>query len=411
VITTPTLRALKELDLGKLTTRPARDALIVPRDDVPTDDALPTHLRSIGVNVESRALPGYRAVMDEPLRSIVPDAVLNATVEWLTTRHPIDPDATEPARSVRTSDDPATLILRGKNGPVREAAQFFGGREHSFGIVTEPLERSTRSKTAVLMLNTATDTRVGPNRMYVDLARDWAGLGFTVLRVDLSGIGDTPARDGVRENAAFSPRFVDDAKSAMDFLSTRGVDRFVLMGLCSGAYRSYHTAVADRRVAGAILLNPQSFHYRDGDEFVRIRAVHYYRHAVLRGETWKKALRGDIDFKNLAPLLAHKLKQAAEARVESVAAKLRGRRDPSLDVAEFLEDLCARNVDLEFIFGATDPGLDYLLGHLGNKEKKLRAHPSFHVRIVDGTDHTFTRHWAREELATIMTEHLVGRFG
>jgi len=264
------------------------------------------------------------------------------------------------------------------------------------------------------MLNTATDTRIGPSRMYVDLSREWAALGLTAVRVDLSGIGDTPARDGMRENWAFSPSFVRDVQTILDFLVARGVKRVVLMGLCSGAYLAYHTAVADPRVAGTLLVNPQSFHYREGDEFVRtteFKSMGFYRSALFRGETWKKALRGEVHLAGIARTVAHKLVARGRARLSRLAAKTNAERSPSVDVAEYLEEMCDRGVDVHFVFGDTDPGLDYLRSHLREREESLRARKNFHVSIIDDVDHTFTRSWARRVLFDRLTAHVVERFG
>ena len=51
-----------------------------------------------------------------------------------------------------------------------------------------------------------------------------------------------------------------EAREAMDSIQeTRGIGRFVLMGLCSGAVTAFEAAGVDPRVAGAVLINPQGF--------------------------------------------------------------------------------------------------------------------------------------------------------
>ena len=73
---------------------------------------------------------------------------------------------------------------------MKEHAIVFGREATSVGIVTEPAAKHTSpSLPAVVILNSGVIHRVGPNRIYVALARDLAALGFPVLRFDLSGIG------------------------------------------------------------------------------------------------------------------------------------------------------------------------------------------------------------------------------
>ena len=44
---------------------------------------------------------------------------------------------------------------------------------------------------------------MGPHRLYVPLARDWAARGHHVLRYDLGGIGDSAPPPGAADNIAY----------------------------------------------------------------------------------------------------------------------------------------------------------------------------------------------------------------
>ena len=67
---------------------------------------------------------------------------------------------------------------------------MFGTSHRLFGVLVKPRVASA-DRPAVIMTNAGTVHRIGPHRLYVDLARELAELGFTVLRMDLSGIGDS----------------------------------------------------------------------------------------------------------------------------------------------------------------------------------------------------------------------------
>jgi len=63
------------------------------------------------------------------------------------------------------------------------------------GVLTEPdVARAPPDAPAVLLWNVGLNHRVGPFRVFVELARRLAEAGFTVLRLDLSGLGDSEVR-------------------------------------------------------------------------------------------------------------------------------------------------------------------------------------------------------------------------
>lgn len=150
--------------------------------------------------------------------------------------------------------DVAELAVDGV--PIRETPftvdQPFG---RLFGILAEP--RGVTAEVTAVLLNAGPQRRTGPNRMWVETARRWAAQGVPTARIDLAGIGDADG-DAMRftDNAAFyTGEFVDQVRAVMDDLESRGLPgRFVLMGLCAGAFWSAHTALADERVASVYLL-------------------------------------------------------------------------------------------------------------------------------------------------------------
>jgi hypothetical protein len=150
---------------------------------------------------------------------------------------------------------------------VEERALNYDEAGRLFGILAqrpEPIGR--RARTALLFLNVGSNHHVGPHRMYVTLGRELSALGFSAFRFDVAGLGDSRPPPGIKENLLYSRSSILDVQQAMTFLSrTIGAERFVLIGICSGAYLAFHTTVADSRVSGQILVNPQTFQWRGGD--------------------------------------------------------------------------------------------------------------------------------------------------
>ena len=116
----------------------------------------------------------------------------------------------------------------------------------------------------IILASAGTVHRIGPHRLYVALARRWAALGFHVLRLDLSGIGDSPAADDGVENVTYPRDGFLDLGEAMDWLAdAASAERFIVAGLCSGGDFAFQMGLRDPRVAGAVILNPRTFCVND----------------------------------------------------------------------------------------------------------------------------------------------------
>jgi hypothetical protein len=99
-----------------------------------------------------------------------------------------------------------------------------------FGVLTRPQE-SPRD-TGFIFINAGLLHRVGPFRLYVDIARRLAQSGFASIRLDLSGKGDSDALSGV----SLAESNIANISAAYGKLKQEtGVTKFSLGGLCSGA--------------------------------------------------------------------------------------------------------------------------------------------------------------------------------
>lgn len=164
-----------------------------------------------------------------------------------------------------------------------EQALLLGPTNTLVGVITPAAAGGPADAPFVVVLNAGIIHRVGPNRLHVSLARALASAGFPVLRVDLSGLGDSPPRaDGLAPLEAV----MADIRDIIDTLqASRQVERVVLMGLCSGADHSVIYAADDARVAGLVLLDPSiprtaGFHLR------------YYARRLLSRRSWGNLLLG-----------------------------------------------------------------------------------------------------------------------
>ena len=136
---------------------------------------------------------------------------------------------------------------------MKERALAFRRDRGLIGILTQPKTPHAQLPT-VILLNAGLIHRIGPYRLHVDLARHFARLGFSSLRFDLSGIGDSRLQ---RDSSSYEERINNDICHAMQAAEEAGChNQFVAFGLCTGARNAQSIAVADRRVVGAILVDP-----------------------------------------------------------------------------------------------------------------------------------------------------------
>jgi hypothetical protein len=156
-----------------------------------------------------------------------------------------------------TSAPDGARSLGGSVEPAEEVV-LFGSASTLVGIVTTPRGGAVdATRPGVILLNAGLLHRIGPNRLHVELARRLAATGLVALRFDFSGVGDSDVR---ADDLPFWESTIVEAREAMDFLQrTRGLQRFVLMGLCSGAVNSFHTAHVDPRAIGVVLLDPWGY--------------------------------------------------------------------------------------------------------------------------------------------------------
>ncbi|MDX1643222.1 MAG: alpha/beta hydrolase [Thermoanaerobaculia bacterium] len=276
---------------------------------------------------------------------------------------------------------------------MKEQVVHFGSKARLVGIVSEP-ERRLPEAPAVLLLNSGTLHRVGPNRLYVTLSRQLAARGLPVMRFDFSGIGDSGRRE---DRVPFLEGSVEETREAMDLLEERfGTRQFLLLGLCSGGNVAFATAVADERVTGCALINVRG-HLHGSDEeaetYYRNRGMrrHYLRMATrgsFRWKNWRKALAGQVDYRGF-------VRSLLQFRAGELSTQ-KGELGPELGILE------ARGVELLHLWCEGDEGLDYAEVVLEDRIERLEKAASSQLEVVEGADHTFTLLWSQERLHEIV---------
>jgi pimeloyl-ACP methyl ester carboxylesterase len=379
-------------------------ALVVPRDDVAADLTIADRLEGQGAEVERASVPGYGKMMVDAHESLPPSAVIDVSVRWLRARYPVTASAV--ASTVRV--DEFCLV----SPKVRETAVLFGGDRQLFGVASEPADPRDAIGTGVVFINAGSVHHIGPGRAYTTFAREWASLGFTVLRMDIGGVGDSGVRPGFADNHPYPNHAIDDIRVAVHWMLERGVSRVVVAGLCSGAHAAFHAGLEVDGLAGVMVINPIVFYWNpacalDVAAWMNYAESRRYSKSAREMDSWMRLVRGKVNVRYALGVGYRRFVEVASGAAEGIARRVGLSRNVE-DVGRDLARLSTRGVATLLVFSEGDPGLDFVRRRYSREVRLLeRRAKNFAMRVVEGADHTFTRIDAREKLRLLLTTHLL----
>lgn len=410
-MTTTTAAAIAAIDLTATTPDAAPPRmLIIERDGEPTGEgAWAERLAATDVEVVVERCCGYAQMVTDPQSAVVPrqmfDRIEEVVAEW--------------SAGVQRSAEPGIDPITGNDSETQECrfattcqvdhavheSTFVVDGASVFGILAKPTGGEPSSR-AIVLLNSGAVHHVGPNRLWVELARRWARHGFTVLRLDLSGIGDADCLEGAQDNDSYPPHAVDDIQRALDGLREQcGVSEYHLVGLCSGAYHAFRAGVAALPIASATMVNPLTFSWEDDGPrklktYEIIELAEDYRTKVLSASTWRRLYRRDLDLVTIARVLARRLSYTLDGRLRRFFGAVGMGR--TTDLAALLRRAADRGLSFAFVFAEGDAGYRLLQDECGSDLSRLLDSGSVTIDVVCNADHTFTQLEARQRLVGVL---------
>jgi alpha-beta hydrolase superfamily lysophospholipase len=423
VFTDETVQDLAQIDLLKLKPR-FRHALVVLPEGGPTQSPLVDSLRQAGADVEQRLLPGYEAMMAEPHFAVVPHDTLSSITAWMCSKESTieAPSSDGPSSS---SAFASSMVMRA-DIPVRESIHRLSEAPCLFGISTEA-GAGKADLPWLLMLNAGAAYRVGPGRLYVQLARHLATLGYPCLRMDISGIGDSVVDGTQAENDTYAATAFRDVALACDYLQSIDPGRsIVLMGLCSGAYAAFQSAaqLPHPALRESILINPLTFFWRDGMSLSespteRLQAWHYYWKIIFDPNSWIKLFSGKTTkgfrgtLRRFMQSVVLRSGAAAHPPTQAVAPGQQSQysHPPKEDLPADLGRVVAASRTLAMFVSESDPGHFLLMHKARRKATQLIRAGVLKCFFIKNADHTFSTESSRRALTQVLTEYLHSRFG
>ncbi|MDQ6839395.1 MAG: alpha/beta fold hydrolase [Actinomycetota bacterium] len=225
---------------------PLSDNTLVLLRDSMTLARVRAHFEGHGLQVEQ--ITGQPELLDAATpESVIPHGSVRRIAGWL------DEVMADDARLCRFPSTPTQAVV-GPADIVERPVRL--GPSGLFAMVTDSIDpKLSLRRPTVVFLNAAAEFHIGPARQWVELSRRLAGHGFRCLRIDLSGIGESPARAGQGRRRLYSPYALFDVAEVLQGATPDDPTNAVLVGLCSGAYAALESGAA-LGLRGVIAISP-----------------------------------------------------------------------------------------------------------------------------------------------------------
>ena len=288
LISPETERALETLNLAPLPAMPDRRVLLLSRDGVPTHKTLVQALERCGCALVQKTGAGYSAMMVFPHQEL-PPATSGAILEFLDVQtHRKSSDA-----APLHQKSPKSHSTLAEGGIVESVCLLPGASGSLFSILSQSEDKHLRSKWCLLFLNSGLVRHIGSNRMWVETARRWALRGISSVRLDFDHVGDSDGDQHISIGSLYEDKLVDQIETATRLIGSQiECDRFIAVGLCSGAYAAFQGLIQNVKIRGAILLNPRIFFWDPAVDQRRLQRRVVSRLADIAD--WRRLLKGEI---------------------------------------------------------------------------------------------------------------------
>jgi pimeloyl-ACP methyl ester carboxylesterase len=279
---------------------------------------------------------------------------------------------------------------------MNEQILQFGTGKELMGVFTRPCDTQKNASTALLLLNAGLLHRVGFNRFNTDLARQLVKYGFSSLRFDLHGLGDSTKFNG---KGSYDTQTLIDITDAIDILLEKSnAEKCILVGLCSGADIAHVVAVNDPRVGGVVFL--------DGYAFPTLGFYLYdYGPSLFNPYKITKFI-----FKKIAATIPSKKNKTTDVN-ENLKTAIYTREFPSRKkITSEVQQLIDRGTELYYIYSGGVPVYYNYEGQFRAMFRKVQFKNKVSYNFLKEADHTYTLLNPRQKLMTLITEWMKKKF-
>lgn len=353
-----------------------------------------------GLEIDSYGFDGLEPLLCPDTQGYTEPAATAALIDWM---HKAVPEQSH-FGGWDMDEAKQDLVLPG----CVETTLRFGPEDRLFGILSRPDRHA--SEIAVIIVNTGRNPRTGVGRFGVEFARRLAAEGITALRFDFAGLGDSIGLAG-EENMrsdVFENERGTDISAAIDTLEQLGYRRFMVHGICSGAYHGLHAAVTETRIEAVLMANLPLFLWKNGDSIAeskkRSYSLGHYKTRMAGRANWARLLRGESD---VIGILKGQMSGLAKL------VRLPGRKsvgtleqDPAVFARKLMAALSRRHARTLFLFDPDHAGAYEVQSLFGKGGAGLKAFAGAEIQMVPGLGDAVGEEAARKTAADRMIDFI-----
>ncbi len=306
--------------------------------------------------------------------------VREKTLQWL--------EKSAPAAAFETHE--LQLEKTAQIAPNVEAKvfNFQSGNEQVNGVLYAP--QNSKPTRAVLLLHGWSGYRIGPGQLLSETARELAKNGFAAYSFDFRGRGESE----LEVHQASLNSMIRDTMRAVPLLREQfGIEKFTLLGLCSGGEVAIGASLSHTRIDSLALWSAPIFSgaFDLARQARRSKsALQKYARKLFLPETWAKFFGGGLNWKMI-------MRALTGGRSNEDAAVL----DKAPDTQSQMKAFAAFAGKLLFIYGGNDPETPPSREFYREFVERTQMPHQFHE--IEGANHNYySVEWKREVIQTTL---------
>ena len=412
ILSKETAAGLSQINLLKMDYSNIKNMLLIERNDLKTDQKLLKVVADSDASTtcEHYLMDGYADMMAEPQETKIPFSTIDKIVDWISFN-----EDSKSNQKVETSTFKSLAFHPSADSNERICYPI---GSNLIGILTTPETAPNQSIPLVVLANSGSVHRVGPNRLYVELARELGKMGIASFRFDLRNLGESVMGLPTDENHPYPHGSTADIEEVINHLQSQfDYQNFVLAGLCSGAHNVFHAAIEldhDSRIEEVIMVNPLAFYRRphnfqdNSKEQEMAKNSEQYRKSLLDPSKWKQLLskRKNLGyiFKFVVRLFWKKLASAfsSVARIFGIAQQSQLSKD--------LNQYKNSDTRISFFIASKDPGKKMLMDNAGSTVSKMLKDQKLFLYDIENADHTFSNFQCRSRFIQKFGRHILDKY-
>lgn len=352
--------------------------LLLTRDSFPHDNKLVQSLEKAGCRVTLEVGTGYQDMLAAPHEPLPFSPATEKTItEFLQSA-----GSAQEALPSETRHDVHSCLVDETVFETVLPLSYKG--ESLFSILSQAANHSASSDCGLIFLNAGGVRHIGPNRMWVDAARRWAAQGIPSARMDFIRVGESGGDEPASIESLHGDDLVEQITVVMDAMRSRlNCRQFIAVGVCSGAFAAFQSAIQISAIRSTVLLNPRLLFWDPETEPRRVAKRVGSGYANLG--YWRRLLKGEIQ--------RERFKEAAQGALSNLFRVGRKTQIPAAAMGRAWRQLKRFQTRVVLVFADGEPLIEEMINE---KQLPPADNPLFRYVQVGNTGHTFRALWAQK---------------